>query len=93
MDQLTPNGVFADVLGHKIHVFRTGDANKPKLVFLSGSGTAAPSYDFKILYSKLSDRYRIIVIEKFGYGYSDLFQIFSKVPLISIRWSITKEKH
>lgn len=74
MDQLTPNGVFADVLGHKIHVFRTGDENKPKLVFLSGSGTAAPSYDFKILYSKLSDRYRIIVIEKFGYGYSDLFE-------------------
>ena len=74
MDQLTPNGVFADIQGHKIHVFRTGDANKPKLVFLSGSGTAAPSYDFKILYSKLSDRYRIIVIEKFGYGYSDLFE-------------------
>ena len=74
MDQLTPNGVFADILGHKIHVFRTGDANKPKLVFLSGSGTAAPSFDFKILYSKLADRYRIIVIEKFGYGYSDLFE-------------------
>lgn len=74
MDQLTPNGIFADILGHRIHIFRTGDAGKPKLVFLSGSGTAAPSYDFKILYSKLSDRYRIIVIEKFGYGYSDLFE-------------------
>ena len=74
MDSLTPNGVFAEVLGHKIHVFRTGDVNKPKLVFLSGSGTTVPSLDFKILYSKLSDRYRIIVIEKFGYGYSDLFE-------------------
>ena len=74
MDQLTPNGMFADVLGHKIHVFRTGDVNKPKLVFLSGSGTTVPSLDFKILYSKLADRYRIIVIEKFGYGYSDLFE-------------------
>ena len=71
---LTPNGVFADVLGHKIHIFRTGDVNKPKLVFLSGSGTTVPAYDFKILYSKLADRYRIIVIEKFGYGYSDLFE-------------------
>lgn len=74
MDSLAPNGVFADVLNHKVHVFRTGDVNKPKLVFLSGSGTTVPAYDFKILYSKLADRYRIIVIEKFGYGYSDLFE-------------------
>ena len=72
MDSLTPNGVFADVLGHKLHVFRSGDKDKPKLVFLSGSETVAPAYDFKILYSKLTDRYRVIVIEIFGYGYSDL---------------------
>lgn len=74
MEELTPNGVFAEVLGHKIHVYRTGDVNKPKLVFLSGSGTTVPSLDFKILYSKLAGNYRIIVIEKFGYGYSDLFE-------------------
>jgi len=74
VDSLTPNGVFASVLGHKIHVFRAGEDNKPKLVFLSGSGTTVPSLDFKNLYSKLSDRYRIIVIEKFGYGYSDIFE-------------------
>ena len=74
MYSLVPNGVFADVLDHKVHVFRTGNVNKPKLVFLSGSGTTVPAYDFKILYSKLADRYRIIVIEKFGYGYSDLFE-------------------
>ena len=46
----------------------------PKLVFLSASGTAAPAYDFKILYSKLIDRFRVIVIEKFGYGYSDIYE-------------------
>ena len=74
MDLLTPNGVFAEVLGHKIHVFRAGGENKQKLVFLSGSGTTVPSLDFKILYSKLTDRYRIIVIEKYGYGYSDLYE-------------------
>ena len=74
MDLLTPNGVFAEVLGHKIHVFRAGGENKQKLVFLSGSGTTVPSLDFKILYSKLADRYRIIVIEKYGYGYSDLYE-------------------
>ena len=60
--------------GHKLHLFRTGDVNKPKLIFMSGSGTAAPMYDFKILYEKLIEDFRIIVIEKFGYGYSDLFE-------------------
>ncbi len=37
------------------------------LLFLSGSGTAAPVLDFKSLYSLLSSDYRIVVIEKFGY--------------------------
>ena len=58
---------------YKMHVFRKGDENKPKLVFMSGSGTVAPMYDFKILYEKLISDFRVIVIEKFGYGYSDLY--------------------
>ncbi len=58
---------------HKMHVFRKGDENKPKLVFMSGSGTVAPMYDFKILYEKLISDFRVIVVEKFGYGYSDLY--------------------
>ncbi|ADU23870.1 alpha/beta fold hydrolase [Ruminococcus albus] len=65
---------FVKINGHKLHIFRCGDANKPKLVFMSGSGTVAPIYDFKVLYKKLLDDYRIIVIEKFGYGYSDLYE-------------------
>ena len=65
---------YVTVNDHKIHIFRTGDTNKPKLVFMSGSGTVAPVYDFKILYEKLQDDFRIIVIEKFGYGYSDLYE-------------------
>ena len=70
---LKPNGEFVTVDGHRMHIFRTGDRNRPKLVFMSGSGTTSPVYDFKILYGKLSADYRIIVIEKFGYGYSDLY--------------------
>lgn len=62
------------IYGHKLHIFRCGDESKPKLVFMSGSGTVAPMYDFKVLYKKLVDNYRIIVIEKFGYGYSDLYE-------------------
>jgi len=41
---------------------------------MSGSGTVSPVYDFKILYEKLVREFRIIVIEKFGYGCSDLYE-------------------
>ena len=68
--------------GHKLHLFRTGDVNKPKLIFMSGSGTASPMYDFKILYEKLIEDFRIIVIEKFGYGYSDLFEASCEIDCV-----------
>ena len=65
---------YIEMDGHKLHLFRTGDKTKPKLVFMSGSGTVSPIYDFKILYEKLTSDFRIIVIEKFGYGCSDLYE-------------------
>lgn len=42
------------------------------LVFLSGGRTSSPILDFKSLYSLLSDDYKIVVVEKFGYGFSDI---------------------
>jgi pimeloyl-ACP methyl ester carboxylesterase len=39
---------------------------------MSGGGTSSPILDFKSLYSLLSDEYKIAVVEKFGYGYSDV---------------------
>lgn len=73
---------FFTIEEHKMHLFRTGDVNKPKLIFMSGSGTAAPMYDFKILYEKLIEDFRIIVIEKFGYGYSDLFEASCEIDCV-----------
>ena len=70
---LKHNGEFVTVNDHKIHIYRAGNKNGPKLLFMSGSGTVAPVYDFKILYQKLLSDFEIIVIEKFGYGYSDLY--------------------
>ena len=67
------NGELVNVDGHNIHIYRTGNIGSPKIVLMSGSGTVAPVYDFKILYEKLSKNFRVIVIEKFGYGYSDIF--------------------
>ena len=66
------NGEFVTINGHKIHVYRAGNANAPAIVFMSGHCTVAPVYDFKVLYEKLLHNFRVIVIEKYGYGYSDI---------------------
>ena len=71
--ELVPNGMLVEVDGHKIHVYAEGEkGDTPTLVFMSGSATAAPVYDFKSLYSILSEKYRIAVVEKAGYGYSEI---------------------
>ncbi len=63
-------GQYVEVDGHKMNVYTEGDGDHT-ILFLSGWGTESPVYDFRPLYSKLSDEYRCVVIEKFGYGFSD----------------------
>lgn len=66
-----PLGQLIDINGNNMSIYVEGSGYKT-LVFLSGSGTCSPILDFKSLYSLLSDEYRIVVVEKFGYGYSDV---------------------
>lgn len=68
---LVPLGELVSVDGNNMSVYKEGSGDKT-LVFLSGSGTCSPILDFKSLYSLLSDDYQIVVVEKFGYGYSDV---------------------
>jgi pimeloyl-ACP methyl ester carboxylesterase len=71
-DKIKPNGQLVNAGGNNLHIYTEGEnLNAPALIFLSGAGTAAPVYDFKPLYSLLSGRYRVAVVEKFGYGYAD----------------------
>ena len=63
-------GEFVEVDGHNMSVYTEGEGEHT-VVFLSGWGTESPLYDFKPLWSKLTDDCRIVVIEKFGYGFSD----------------------
>lgn len=65
-----PIGSLIEVNGHKMCVYSEGCGDKT-LVFHSGFGTPSPILDFRSLYSVLSDDYRIAVVEKFGYGFSD----------------------
>ncbi len=73
-DRLKCSGELVTVNGHKIHVYREGSEDAPAILLMSGHCTIAPVYDFKVLYEKLLPSFRVIVVEKFGYGYSDLFQ-------------------
>lgn len=69
---LTPPGKIVEVNSHKMHVYGEGARTKETCVFLSGGGTIAPVYDFRPLYSRLSPYYRCVVVEKAGYGYSEI---------------------
>lgn len=68
---LTPLGKIVEVNDHNMSVYTEGEGDKT-LVFLSGGGTCSPILDFKSLYSLLSNEYKIAVVEKFGYGFSDV---------------------
>lgn len=58
------------VNGRLMNVYTEGTGHKT-LVFMSGAGTSSPVLDFKSLYSILSSDYKIVVVEKAGYGFSE----------------------
>lgn len=66
-----PLGQLVEVGGHRMSIYSEGQGDKT-LVFLSGGGTCSPILDFKTLYSTLSDSCKIVVVEKLGYGFSDV---------------------
>ncbi|WP_291578911.1 alpha/beta fold hydrolase [Clostridium sp. UBA6640] len=69
-----PSGTMVTVNEHLMHVYSEGKGDFT-LVFMSGGGTCSPTLDFKSLYSRLSDDYRIAVVEKAGYGFSEVVDV------------------
>ena len=67
---LTPMGKTVLVNGHQMNVYVQGEGSET-IVFLSGAGIASPILDFKNLTDSLSKDYKIVVVERAGYGYSD----------------------
>ena len=67
---LVPLGQRVEVGGKKMCVYTEGEGENT-IVFLAGGGIASPTLDFKSLYSQLTNEYRIAVVEKFGYGFSE----------------------
>jgi pimeloyl-ACP methyl ester carboxylesterase len=65
-----PYGHRVSVDGGSMNVWRNGHSG-PTIVLLAGLGTAAPALDFAPLVRRLG-AYNVIVVEGFGYGYSDM---------------------
>ena len=67
---ISHKGEYVEVDGRRMNLLIEGSGEKT-LVLMSGYGTPSPILDFKPLTDRLKDHYRVVVIEKFGYGYSD----------------------
>lgn len=67
----TPLGQFIEVDGHRMSILVTGRGDHT-IVFLPGLCRTCPILDFKPVFSRLEDQFRIVVPEKFGYGLSDI---------------------
>ena len=68
--RFVPYGQRVSVDCGSMNVWRNGHAG-PTMVLLSGLGTAAPALDFAPLIRQLG-AYNVVVVEGFGYGYSDM---------------------
>ena len=67
---LTPVGQQVLVNGHQMNVYVQGEGSET-IVFLSGAGIASPILDFKNLTDSLSKKYKVVIVERAGYGYSE----------------------
>lgn len=67
---LSPMGQQVLVNGHQINIYVEGDGPET-IVVLSGAGIASPILDFKNVSESLSKRYKVVIVERAGYGYSD----------------------
>lgn len=64
-------GQLVPVDGKSMNVLIQGEGEET-VVLLPGYGTASPVLDFKPLIDELSPYYKVVAIEPFGYGLSDL---------------------
>jgi len=64
-------GEFVLVDGDDYHAFTAGQGEET-LVLMAGESVPCPVLDFKPIWLLLKDKFRIVIIEKAGYGFSDV---------------------
>ncbi|MFB1052175.1 alpha/beta fold hydrolase [Paraliobacillus sp. JSM ZJ581] len=69
--QYEPIGEVVEVDDRDMHIYTKGDGTDT-IVLLSGIGTAAPALDFEPLINEMSKNNKVVVVEPFGYGWSDI---------------------
>ena len=74
---LEPLGQMVEVDGHNMSIYTEGPVGQAgsgdhTIVIMAGSGMPSPILQYSPLYKQLSDEYKIVVVEKFGYGFSDV---------------------
>ena len=62
-------GEKVEVNGVKLNVYSEGSGGVT-IVFMAGNGVTCPVLEYKPIYRRMSNDYRIAVIEKAGYGFS-----------------------
>lgn len=65
-------GQRVEVDGRRMSVYASGEG-RHTLVFMSGSGASSPILDYRPFAERFADDYQTVIIEKFGYGFSDGF--------------------
>ena len=68
--KLVPPGDVVEVYGKDMHIYSAGEGENT-IVLIPGHGTTSPYVDFQPLWSRLSQGNRVVVVERFGYGFSD----------------------
>jgi len=69
-NDVKPLGKLVNVDGKRIHVYSTGKGKKT-IVLMPGLGCPTPSIDFKPLINEFKKDFKVVVVEPFGYGFSD----------------------
>src|SRR5699024_10836633 len=70
-NRVVANWQIVVVNGRHMHVYTEG-TGQDTLVFMSSGGTSSPIVDYILFYSLLRYRYIIGVVEKAGYGFSEV---------------------
>lgn len=76
---------FVEVNGNKHYIYSYGQGTIT-LVLLSGSGVPFPSLEYMHLTKALAESYKIIGIEKLGYGYSDLAEESREIDKVILEY-------
>ncbi|MDW7659939.1 MAG: alpha/beta hydrolase [Bacillota bacterium] len=71
LDQVKPYSELVEVDGKKMHVYKMGEGDKT-IVLMPGLGIALPSADFGPLMRTMKDDYKVVAVEYFGIGFSDV---------------------